>query len=249
MLVALMYHRIGYGKRSNSVERIKEHFKFLKQNYRIVKPGQSLEKASLNVLLSFDDASFDFYYYVYPLLKKYRIPALLAVPVKYILEKSEILPEKRLCLFEDEAMQNYQRSAPFCTWEEIQEMQESSYVEIASHGFSHCNLSNNKPLLKQEISVSKAILEARLQKDIHCFVYPYGKYNQEIEQKVKKEYRYSFRIGSCLNFSWKSEHGPLCRLPADAMQNKKGPLSTGPLFRAYTKTYLKSFFAKARVFA
>lgn len=239
MLAVLMYHRVGLGKRANSIEKIKKHFEYLKENYRLVLPGQALEKRAVNVLLSFDDASFDFYYYVFPLLKQYKIPALLSVPVQYILEQSNLLPEKRLLLFEDQAMKNYKKNAPFCTWEELKEMQSSGYVKIASHGFSHCNLCENIPLLKQEICSSKAILEARLHCDIDSFVYPFGKYTETIDEMVRKEYRYSFRIGSALNFSWQPNQGPLYRLSADAMQNPKGPLAALNLLKAFSKTCLK----------
>src|SRR5262245_40280321 len=100
MLLALMYHRTSAGpgvdKYANSVAMLRDHFMFLKEHYPLLLPGDSLSKQRLSVCLTFDDATFDFYHFIFPLLKEMNIRALLGVPVHYILEKTDLSPEERL---------------------------------------------------------------------------------------------------------------------------------------------------------
>ncbi|HPN85119.1 MAG TPA: poly-beta-1,6-N-acetyl-D-glucosamine N-deacetylase PgaB, partial [Victivallales bacterium] len=86
--------------------------------------GQLPEKS---VLLSFDDAYESFYINVFPLLKIYKIPAMLAVVSSWI-EAGE-LPE-------------YKKR--FMTWEQIKEVSESGLVNVASHSFNmHKSVQTN----------------------------------------------------------------------------------------------------------
>jgi len=59
--------------------------------------------------------------------------------------------------------------------------------EFYSHSHNHIDLtrlSNNK--LEQEIVSSKLTLEKQLNRQINSFVYPFGKYSQEVLKMVKK---------------------------------------------------------------
>lgn len=84
------------------------------------------------ILLTIDDGKYGVYKRAYPLLKKYNMTATLSLIGKEI----------------DAATQNQEEraesGAPYCTWEEIAEMQKSGYVEMVSHTqslhvFSHDN--------------------------------------------------------------------------------------------------------------
>src|SRR4051794_36147214 len=63
---------------------------------RTLLPGEPLISFKHNFSLTFDDASFHFYHTLFPLLKKYKLRVLLALPTNYILEKSNLSPEERL---------------------------------------------------------------------------------------------------------------------------------------------------------
>ena len=237
-----MYHRIRSGprieKHTNSLEMLRQHLMFLKEHYPIVLPGDPLPKGKLALCLTFDDATFDFYYYLYPLIKELKIKVLLGIPVQYILESTQISSEERLKTSYSLMMQEgiYDQKAPFCTWSELEEMVASGHVEAASHSFSHSNLTFNFVDLKREIELSKAILEERLSQPITSFIYPFGRMTLAVQEHVSQHYPYAFRIGSALNFGWGNGEKALCRIPADNLNHKEDPLS----FRNLSKAFLKA---------
>lgn len=209
-----MYHRIGKGKHANSLETFEKHLQILK-DFPVVLPGEPLRCFSNSICLTFDDAFFDFYHYVFPLLKKYELKALVGVPVRYILDDTSLSPEERLAIPYTLAMQDefFTTKAPFCTWKEIREMADSGYVEIASHSFRHGNLTFPFMDLHKEVVESKTIIEKKINRAISSFIYPFGRYNKQVHDYVMKSYDYAFRIGSAINFTWTG--GPLCRISAD----------------------------------
>ncbi|MBP9841052.1 MAG: polysaccharide deacetylase family protein [Simkaniaceae bacterium] len=172
MLMILMYHRVGRGSHSNSLASLREHFSYIKHRYPVVLPGDPLRKG-LNVCLTFDDATADFYTDAYPLLQSLQLPALLAVPVHLI------------------------GTAGYCTWNQLREMKG---IEIASHSLNHLDLRWVD--YEKEVVESKEILERELSRKVDTFVYPYGRTSPELIRFVNKHYPYSMRIGSALNFKW-----------------------------------------------
>jgi peptidoglycan/xylan/chitin deacetylase (PgdA/CDA1 family) len=206
MLLTFLYHHVGNSKYSNSKEMLETHFAYLKKNYKIVVPNEKLSPFRINICLSFDDAYFDFYHFVFPLLKKLNIKAVLAVPVKYIVDSQDIDPAKRLSVPHNQATNEeiYKAKAPFCTWNELDEMAKSGLVHIASHSYSHKNLLAQEVDLNLEIIESKKKLEQNLNIEISTFVYPLGKFNRNIHKMTMKHYKYAMRIGSSFNFSWQN---------------------------------------------
>ncbi|MCB1181625.1 MAG: polysaccharide deacetylase family protein [Chlamydiia bacterium] len=237
MLIVLLYHRVGAGKHANTLEMLTTHLEYIKENYLTVLPGDPLTKRT-SICLTFDDASYDFYHFIFPLLQKLNLRALLAVPVQYILEKTTVAAEIRLKIPYYIAMQNgvFETKAPFCTWVELEEMVNSGLVEVASHSMSHPNLTYPHLNLPFELLESKRILENRLPQTISSFVYPFGKANGKIHKEVLKHYPFAFRIGSALNYSWDCSLKPLSRLLGDHLLSFKGPLSKKGLLSAFIKT-------------
>lgn len=100
-----------------------KHLEYLHQNgYKFISPEQ-IRQARLGqfslpdkaVLLTFDDGYLSFYHFVFPLLKFYKIPAVLSIVTSWI-DQSE------------------KKSSPqFMSWEQIKEVKDSGYVFIASH--------------------------------------------------------------------------------------------------------------------
>ena len=206
MMLAFLYHRVGSGKYANPPELLERHLAFLASRVNIVLPGEPLPPFSLNVCLTFDDATYDFYHYAYPLLKKYGLRALLAVPVHYILEETELDPAIRLSIHYSAAMKGdiFQTHAPFCTWAELKEMAQSGHVAIASHSVHHQHLLTPGLDLDLEIVGSKRMLEEKLQTSVRTFVYPLGKFNRRIHRQVKNHYEFAMRIGTAWNWSWQN---------------------------------------------
>ena len=213
------------------------HIRFLSENYPVALPGDPLTAGKITVCLTFDDAYFDFYHYVFPLLCELKIKALLAVPVKYIIERTTVDDSSRLQVPCDEAMNEgvYQEKAPFCTWTELTRMADSGHVEVASHSYSHIDLSGADVDLNGEVAGSKAILEEKLHREITTFVYPFGKFDRKAQSMVSRHYRFSMRIGAALNKDWHNSHGVIYRVAADSLPDPKYPVRRKNLAKYFLK--------------
>lgn len=224
-VLSLMFHRVNDHTTHCDPSRFSDFLDYLVNHFSIVMPDDPLPKG-LAVMLTFDDAYFDFYHNVFPLLKQHRIRALLAVPVKYIVETTSLDPKIRLSVPYPQGMENsrYKTDVPFCTWEELREMAETPYVVMASHSFSHANLASHNTDLRKEVLTSKEILSSKLKKDIDYFVYPYGKMSREAHQYVIQHYRYGLRIGSAINRGWDQTRGYVYRVDADFLWKNNRPI-------------------------
>lgn len=214
-MISIMYHHVNSDRCSNDLAIFEEHLKYIKNNFKTIFPGEKVEKNSL--CLTFDDAYADFYFLIFPLLKKYNLKALLAIPSKYILDDTLELPENRMNFEHNDLFQNYEK-ATFCTYKELKEMRDSGLVVFGSHSHSHIDLTQDSVDLNLELKVSKEILEEKLQVKIESFVFPFGKYNQEILQESKKLYKYNFRIGNAIHKDFNGINGAIYRVDGDGLK-------------------------------
>lgn len=234
-----MYHRIGKGKHANSLSTYEKHFSYIADHFSISTPNHPHFKNS-SLCITFDDATYDFYYYIYPLLKKYHLKAVLGIPVKYIIDHTTASSQNRLNVPNNLMMQDdFYEKAPFCTWEEINEMIASGHVEVASHTHSHPNLVFDFVDLKKEVIDSKNKIIEKTDTVPKAFVYPFGKCNPYLENEIKKNYPYSFRIGNFINQKWTSKKA-LGRLSADATESLKGLINPRKQWALYFKGLIKS---------
>jgi peptidoglycan/xylan/chitin deacetylase (PgdA/CDA1 family) len=209
-----MYHRARLGRHGNAAEMLDAHFAYIADRYANVLPGESGASDRLNVCVTFDDGYFDFYARVFPLLRRHKLRALLAIPPKYVAEKTTASRDARLQVEIEEAFADPTRGG-FCTWPELEEMVQSGYVTIASHGFSHCRLDTPDADLALEIDSSQATLASRFGPSVTSFVFPFGRYSEESLRRSKRYYPYVFRIGGAMNRNWHSR--VLYRVDADQM--------------------------------
>lgn len=216
MLIALLYHRVNAKRYSSPYETLREHLTYLARNYPIVVPGDKIPFFKLNICISFDDAYFDFYHFVFPLLKELNIRAVLAVPTQHI--------QERVSMPADERLQSSDKKVALCSWEELREMVKSGLVHIASHTHTHSSLVNSDIDLKLEIEESKKTLEEKLGIKINSFAYPMGQFNTKIHKLVKNNYRYVMRIGNGCNFSWHNINDIIYRIPSDNPPSENAPL-------------------------
>lgn len=216
------------------------HLALIAKRFTTLFPGDPI--ASNAVCLTFDDAYFDFYHYVFPLLKKFNFKALLAVPSAYILDETDIAPERRLSLKHHEIYEgdNYRTYAPFCTYTELREMVRSGHVMVASHGMNHINLSEDGCDLEQEIFGSKVVLEEKLGFRVDSFVLPYGKYNDAAVALASEHYPYVFRIGNALNPSWDGIGGLIYRIKGDGLKTPGELFSPFKQLGFWFKTVIKT---------
>ena len=73
------------------------------------------------IMLTFDDGHYNNYHYAYPLMKKYDMKMVVSVVGRY----TDMFTEK------DDSNPNYS----YLTWEQIDEMQKSGFVEFQNHTY------------------------------------------------------------------------------------------------------------------
>ncbi|MFM7529859.1 MAG: polysaccharide deacetylase family protein [Nodosilinea sp.] len=120
------------------------------------------------VLLSFDDGYAGHYTHVYPLLKKYRMPAVFFVfPGKV---DGKIVGRSTL------------------SWEQLKTMAADPLITIASHSVTHPTdlRTLDDQALAYEVTESKRRLEEELGVPIRYFSYPTGYYDERVSQAVAK---------------------------------------------------------------
>lgn len=217
MLLILMYHRAGSTLHGNSVSVLRSHFETIRRRFPVVLPGEPLRSGGLNLCLTFDDATVDFYARVFPLLEEFSLRALLAVPTSFIVENTDLSYDERLSAPQERPMagETVRERVPFCTWRELERMAASGLVQIASHSHTHQDMTDPEVDVDFEARHSKAILEQRLHCRVTTFVYPFGKVDGFAHQRVGRYYPFAVRIGFALNRGWSPRHQPLCRVEAD----------------------------------
>jgi len=246
LLLSLTYHHVNSDQFSNTLEVIEEHFKYISNHYKTIFPSEYQPSISnLQLCLVFDDAYYDFYYYIYNLLKKYKIKAVLAVPTSFILDETNIDSETRLNLTHSDMMKsdNFKKIVPFCTWSEIKEMSESKLVTIASHGHKHLRLAaSSEDEIDSELILSKKIIDSKIGIDCNIFVYPYYSFNGKILKKTLDLYEYCFASGGIINF--KIASGLIYRVSADGML-KGDALFSNRRFLGYLRGAFKNKVMKS----
>jgi len=97
-------------------------------------------KRRKEVVLTFDDGRRNCWTVIFPLLKKYRVKAVLFVIPERIRDTDEVLPN-----LEDywngrvgwESLYLSHRQEPYLTWRELEIMCSSGLVDVCSHGLHH----------------------------------------------------------------------------------------------------------------
>ncbi len=200
-LLVVAYHRARGGPDGNPPAMLEAHFAHLARRCACVVPGEPLEPGRINVCLTFDDAYFDFYSVVFPLLQKHNLKAVLAVPTALIAESARLPDDVRTSgggkIRATEMDQHFH-----CTWPELASLVSSRRVVVAAHGLFHERLDSKDADLDAEIALSREILARRLLQPVDSFVFPYGRFSPEALRTVRQHYRYAFRIGGAMNRGW-----------------------------------------------
>ena len=152
------------------------------------------------VLLTFDDAYLSFYTRVYPLLREFNFPAVLAVVGKWI-----DAPQGTVVLYGEKSSIP---AASFPTWRQLREMADSGLVEMASHTYDlHRGVlanpqANLQPAatarvydpatggyeddtswrmrVSADLAQNATTIERETGRRPRAIVWPYGSYNEEL---------------------------------------------------------------------
>lgn len=234
----MMYHHVNSDRCSNELVLFQEHLAYISQHFTSIFPTLE-ELPQKSICLVFDDGYYDFYKYIYPLLKKYKLKALLGVVPKYILDDTTKTDSLRLEYEHNELFKQY-KNATFCTYKELKEMQESGFVQVVSHSYSHKNLTEEGVDIEKELLTSKTILEEKLNIKVESFIYPFGKYNQEILNATHKYYTYAFRIGNSIQKDFHGIHNVIYRIDGDFLKTPNEIFSFKNILQYRIKWMIKS---------
>ena len=118
------------------------------------------------ILLFFDDGDSGQSQFVYPLLKKYRYPAVFSINTDKLEKKVD---------------------RPNISWERLKEMAADPLITISVQSTTHSKLLTQltEAQLEAEVRNSKLILEAHLGTEIHYFTYPEENYDARMAAVVK----------------------------------------------------------------
>lgn len=158
--------------------------------------GQRAELPPKPVVITADDGWESVYTYMYPIVKKLNIPVTLF-----------IYPE------------SISSGKNFLSWNQLTELKNSGLFDIQSHTYSHPNFKIAKRTLsaaayerfvQKELSSSKKILEEKLGIKVTLLAWPFGIYNEYLENEaIKAGYAMAFTIGyHTANRSFKSMEQP-----------------------------------------
>lgn len=176
----LLYHYIGNNPIPTDKERdylsigpaaFEEQMRYLNENgytaisldtlYAGLKKQVTLPNKP--VVITFDDGYMDFYYNVYPILRRFNLHAILFIPTGLM-------------------NQGY-----YLTWVQIKEMSASGLITFGSHSVHHLNLSTlQQSSLDFEITESKKVLQDQLGVPINFMAYPYGSTNERVIETTRK---------------------------------------------------------------
>lgn len=180
--VILQYHHVSNHTprtTSLSIEEFNQHMQWLENNQFSIIPLPQLitkiKQGKLNNLekiasISFDDTGETVCQNAAPLLLKRKWPFTIFINT--------------------EAMHGSRQ----CSWKSINKLQKSGLLTIGNHSHSHLHmldkLQNEKGAewlqrIKSEILKAEEIIEKNTGEQTNILAYPYGEYNQQIQQLVK----------------------------------------------------------------
>lgn len=147
------------------------------------------------IMLTFDDGYYNNYTYLFPLLKKYNMKAVLSVVGCFADAYSK----------EGEVLNNNYSHA---TWTQLKEMQDSGLVDIQSHSYGmhdwnarHGILRNKgedvayyQNILHDDLIKMQETMKQKLKRPADAFAYPFGSVNNE-SRKVVESMGYKVTLG------------------------------------------------------
>jgi hypothetical protein len=128
-------------------DHLEKQFRFIKSNgYQTLAADDLAEAVGGHkneerfIAITFDDATWSFWAYAFPLLRKYKIQAILFVSPALIPEDETHYPNledywKGGCRIDEIFRRG--KDQPLCTWRELVKMHNSGNVDIQSHSLTH----------------------------------------------------------------------------------------------------------------
>lgn len=189
----LVYHnfdKTASGSMTISVAKFEEQMNWLHENGYTVIPLQTLVEylqgkissiPEKSVVITVDDGRKSVYTYMWPIVRKYNFPVTLFVYPSAI-----------------------SNAAYAMTWQQLQELQTTGLFDVQGHTYWHPNFKQEKrrlsagefqKLVDAQLIGAKNIIHKNLDKNITLLAWPYGIYDDYLEQEAKKAgYEMTFSI-------------------------------------------------------
>lgn len=145
--------------------------------------GRAFQWPAKPVVLTFDDGYADFHDAALPLLRRYGCTATIFVTTGWMGNGSGLAARSR--------------SPRMLSWSQLAEIA-SAGIEIGAHSHQHAKLDqlSGSPL-RQELEVSKAVVEDRLGLPVTGMAYPFGYSNRQVREAASTTgYRYGCAVGN-----------------------------------------------------
>ncbi len=168
-----VYHRFDdnrYPTTNTSISELKKEFNYFKKHhYQVVPLMQMVNKIKAGeavpdkwVALTIDDGFKSFYTNGLPIFKAFNYPFTLFVAVKYTEKK-----------YKD-----------YVSWKQLKEIAKYGDVEFHSYGHGHYGQMSNDAI-RADMDKGLALMKKHLNYTPKLFVYPYGEYDDRVDQVVK----------------------------------------------------------------
>lgn len=192
MFTTLLYHIIDRticDKIAISEEAFEAQLRYLStEGYTVLSLAQALDildgkRAAVprSVLLTFDDGYADNLHVALPRLRAYGMPATLFVISAFVGQTNRWNP--KACY-----------DVNHLTWDELQTWIGEG-CDIGGHTHRHlCMTRLSVQEIEEAVSVNKQVLEEQLDLKLRAFSYPYGSYNQVVQQVVSTHFEFAFAV-------------------------------------------------------
>jgi peptidoglycan/xylan/chitin deacetylase (PgdA/CDA1 family) len=191
--IILCYHNLNPttpGSMNMKPEKFDSQMKWLKDNgFTFIPLKEAVEylqgeRDSLppkSIVLTADDGWASVYKYMYPIIRKYKIPTTLFIYPETISAGKNAM-----------------------TWNELKELQQTGLFDIQGHTYSHPNFKHEKKglsaqaydkFVNHELATSRLILDEKLGIKVSLLAWPFGIYNSDLEDQARKAgYTMAFTI-------------------------------------------------------
>jgi len=185
--IILTYHRVADTSNDPhllavSPENFYEQIKYLKQNYRVIELDQLVSEVKnkklkrKTLVITFDDGYADNLYNAMPILEKLEVPATVFVSSGHIDGSS----------FHWDKNNKSDQNRPLKKGE-LEKLSENKFINIGGHTISHPHIPTlNVEQKTNEIVDDKNKLTTFCGKNIYLFSFPFGEFDVESVEIVKK---------------------------------------------------------------
>jgi peptidoglycan/xylan/chitin deacetylase (PgdA/CDA1 family) len=213
----LMYHSIGNDNRFSTVSlaEFSWQMNYLHSSgFSVISLNQLVSNilnhrtiSSKTVVLTFDDGYANNYTAVLSILKKYNYLATVFLTTGWIGRKARF----------------HSHTFSILDWIKIREMYDSGLVNFEPHTHTHPKLAEiNLSVARQEMALSKKIIEEKLGKICNIIAYPFGSFNSTIKEMAKESFvaAVSVKKGYVDLATWKEDLYALPRQSIDSMVSR-----------------------------